>query len=361
MSEISQHADAFAELDAIVEQGIKEGVFPGAALWVGWRGETVKCAGYGQTADTVYGSYVPVPVTTTTLYDLASLTKPIATTSAVFHLIEQGLLRLDDPISRYIPQFAADEHKALITIQHILTHTSGLPGPCRLHLHYHGAEQILAGLYQQELVFPPGTQCLYNDLGFILLGEAVRVISGMSLDSYTRQYIFEPLGMNDTLFTPPETLKDRIAPTEYVEKRSGLVHGEVHDENAWELGGIAGHAGLFSTVEDLAHFCTMLLHYGGRIFQVSSVEAMVTIHVPDPDEAHGLGWIINAPYFMGNLAGDSTFGHTGFTGTSLLIDPQRQVAIVFLTNCVCPRRGQNLNPSRRGIANVVAKICRNAM
>ncbi len=309
----SRLTDVLAELDMLMEQGIQERAFPGAALWVGWHGETLKCSAYGKTADQAYEQYEPAPVVTNTLYDLASLTKGVATTTAILQLIEQGRLQLDDLICTYLPQFGCDAQKATITVQHVLTHTSGLPGPCRLYQHCHGPDQIIAGICQQELVFPPGTQYLYNDLGFILLGEVLRTITSLNLDEYTCRHIFEPLGMHDTLFTPPTTLKPRIAPTEYVAWRGGLVHGVVHDEKT-------------------------------------------TIHVPDPDEAHGLGWVIAAPYFMGRLASDSTFGHTGFTGTSLLIDPKRQLAVVFLSNCVCPQRGFNLNPYRRGIANALAKL-----
>lgn len=360
MSLSSRQSLVLAELDSLMERGIQQRAFPGATLWVGWRGETLLCSAYGKTADQIYGSFKPVAVTTNTLYDLASLTKVIATTTAILQLIEQGKLSLDDPICTYLPQFGCDAQKATISIRHALTHTSGLPGPCRLYLHYHGPAQILDGICQQELVFPPGTQYLYDDLSFILLGEVLRTITGLDLNSYTHRSIFEPLEMYDTLFTPPVTLKPRIAPTEYVVGRGGLVHGTVHDENAAEMDGVAGHAGLFSTVEDLARFCTMLLqggsYSGQQILQPTTIAQMTTIHVPDPEEAHGLGWVIAAPYFMGHLASNSTSGHTGFTGTSLLIDPSRQLAVVFLSNCVYPQRGFNLNPYRRGIANILARL-----
>jgi CubicO group peptidase (beta-lactamase class C family) len=352
--------EILAELDSLMEQGVRERAFPGAALWVGWRGEMLKCAAYGKSADQAYEQYEPVAVTTNTLYDLASLTKVVATTTAILQLIEQGRLRLDDPICSYLPQFGCDAQKATINVRHVLTHTSGLPGPCRLYHHFHGPAQILDGICRQELAFAPGTRYLYNDLGFMLLGEVVRTITSLDLDAYTRSYIFEPLGMHDTLFTPPATLKPRIAPTEYVSWRGSLVHGTVHDENAAEMDGIAGHAGLFSTVEDLARFCTMLLQggsYGGQqILQASTIEQMTTIQQHDPDESYGLGWVIAAPYFMGRLTSRNTFGHTGFTGTSLLLDPTRQLAVVFLSNSVCPRRGFNLNPYRRAIANALTRL-----
>ena len=362
MPQASQLSRILDEVDTIITQGIQERVFPGATLWIGWRGETVKCAAYGKTADREYGAYSPVPVTTKTLYDLASLTKIVATTCAIMRLVEQGLLQLEDPVSKYIPQFGADPQKSTITIQHMLTHTSGLPGPLKLYKQYHGKDQIIDGICSQELVFRPGTQRLYCDLGFILLGEVIRVASSLRLDEYAQRYLFAPMNMRDTMFLPPETLKDRVAPTELVNWRGGLVHGEVHDENAWATGGVAGHAGLFSTVEDLAQFCLMIMergeHEGKRILHTGSVLSMETLQVPDPDESSGLGWVINAPYFMGNLASSNTIGHTGFTGTSMVLDPTRRLAVILLTNCVCPtRNGPRLNPYRRGIADTVAKLC----
>ena len=363
MSRASELTQVLNEIDAIIMQGIQERAFPGATLWIGWQGETIKCSAYGQTADKVYSTYYPTPVTTRTIYDLASLTKVVAPTCATMLLVEQGLLKLEDPIAQYIPQFATDQLKAAITIKHILTHTSGLPGPLKLHEQYHGEDQIIEGICHQDLVFAPGTQYLYNDLGFMLLGKAIQVASTLRLDEYTRKYIFEPLKMQDTMFVPPATLRERIAPTEEKEWRGGLIHGSVHDENAWAMGGIAGHAGLFSTVEDLARFCSMLLEYGkyatGRLLKSCSVAAMESIQVAGQDESYGLGWVINAPYFMGALASSTTFGHTGFTGTSMLLNSTHQLAIVFLTNRVCPtRNGPNLNPYRGSIADVVAKLLR---
>ena len=212
------------EVDTIIAQGIQERVFPGAALWVGWQGEAVKCAAYGKTADRAYDGYNSVPVTTKTLYDLASLTKIVATTCSVLHLAERGLLRLIDPIATYIPQFGTDRQRATITIEHVLTHTSGLPGPLKLYERYRGECQIIEAICQQKLVFPPGDRYLYSDMGFILLGEVVRVVSSLRLDEYAQRYMFEPMEMKDTMFTPPKKLKERIAPSENVEWRGGLIH-----------------------------------------------------------------------------------------------------------------------------------------
>lgn len=349
------------EVDEILLQGTEEHVFPGAALWIGMGEETIKCSAYGRTADKRYQNYEPTAVHTQTLYDVASLTKVVATTCAIMHLAEEGRLRLDDPIARYIPQFGTDTIKASITIKHVLTHTTGLPGPLKLYQDYQGEASIIEGICTQSLLFQPGTQILYSDLGYILLGHIVQQISSLNLHQYTHAILFEPLGMLDTMFLPPAHLKHCIAPTEYVEWRGGLVHGIVHDENAWAMGGIAGHAGLFSIIEDLGRFCCMLLQqgqYGTRqILQAKSVAHMQSLHITNADESFGLGWMVNAPYFMGQLANNATFGHTGFTGTSLLLNSTHQVAVVLLTNRVCPSRsGPAINPYRQRIANAVAKV-----
>ncbi|QBD78917.1 class A beta-lactamase-related serine hydrolase [Ktedonosporobacter rubrisoli] len=358
MSQIARRKQILSEIDAIVARGIQTGAFPGATLWIGWQGETLKCTAYGKTADQQYGAYEPVPVTTTTLYDLASLTKVVATTCAIMQLVERGVLRLSDRAIDYLPRLGSDPQKASITLEHLLTHTSGLPGPMRLYQFCYDKQQIMEGIYRQKLAFVPGTACLYDDLSFILLSEILQVVTALDLHEYTQKYLFGPVGMRDTMFRPPAELKPRIAPAEYARRGESLIHGEVHDENAWTMGGIAGHAGLFSTIEDLASFCQLLLYPELKdILSVESIKAMTTVRVPDPDEALGLGWIINAPYFMGELASASTFGHTGFTGTSLLINRERQLALVFLSNRVCPtRHGPNLNPYRVDLANALAQL-----
>jgi serine-type D-Ala-D-Ala carboxypeptidase len=363
MSKVFKLEKIISDLDTFMIRSIQEGAFPGAALYVKCHGETVKSAAYGKTSDKTNGAYEPVPVTTKTIYDLASLTKVVATTSAILQLREQKALSLHDPIAKYIPQFGTNQHKATITVQHLLTHTSGLPNAVRLFEQFRGESQIIEGVCNQDLAFAPGAKTLYTDLGFILLGEIVCKISSLRLDEFTQRYVFTPLGMVDTLFTPAESLKAQIAPTEYVNWRGGVIHGEVHDENAWAMGGIAGHAGLFSTVEDLAEFCTMILNQGmykGKsILSARSISDMEAIYVSNSGESYGLGWIINAPYFMGELASEKTIGHTGFTGTSMLLNLRNQIVIVFLSNRVYPsREGPPLNPYRRRLANIIAELCK---
>ncbi|MDQ6661268.1 MAG: serine hydrolase, partial [Chloroflexota bacterium] len=318
---------------------------------------------YGKTTDQVYGTYQPQPVATNMLYDMASLTKVMATTCVIMHMVERGLVRLSDPISQYIPQFATNQQKAQVTLWDVLTHTSGLPGPIKLYQQYQSREQMIEGICRQELLFVPGTSQTYSDLGFMLLGEVVRIVSMQNLDAYAQHYLFEPLRMKDTLFNPPPSIWDRVIPTEYVEWRSGLVHGRVHDENAEVMGGVAGQAGLFSTIEDVATFCTMILNFGEyagtRILGHESVLAMTSVQSVAPDESFGLGWVINAPYFMGSLTSNDTFGHTGFTGTSMVLNLNHSLALVLLSNRVCPtRNGLNINLYRQRIANTVAELCK---
>lgn len=349
-----------SELDETIEQAITEGVFPGAALWVGWRGETVKCAAYGRTAAAPDPS---TPVTTRTIYDIASLTKIVATTSAVMQLVERGLLHLDDTIGSFFPQqFAAgnNEQKATVTLWHVLTHTSGLPPFIELAGRKLSKNELIAIICQQDLRFAPGTAHLYSDLGFILLGEIIALVSGLPLDEYTRQHLYTPLEISDTGFNLPAELHARIAPTEREEGR-GLIHGKVHDERAWAVGGVAGHAGLFSTVEDLGRFCTMLLnggeYEGKRLFAAETLSAFTAPQNVNFELPFGLGWMIEMPYFMGSLVREGAFGHTGFTGTSLLVVPRRRLAAVLLTNRVYPNRnGPPINPCRQRLAEALARL-----
>lgn len=353
--------DISSKLDSIITKGIQEGVFPGATLWVGWQGETLKCSPYGKAAPDGYQLQRPVTITTRTLYDLASLTKVIATTSVIVQLLEKGLVKLTDTVAQFIPQLASDPQKASITIWHLLTHTSGFP-TLLLHEQYRGRAKMLEGVCQQALLFPPGTRYLYTDLGFILLSAIVSLITSLEIDDYARKYLFEPLEMKDTMFNPPEAIWDRVAPTEYVPWRGGLVQGYVHDENAWALNGVAGHAGLFSTIEDLAKFSNMILGLGKfegkRVLEANSILEMMKPQINLEGNIQGLGWMINTPSYMGRLANIDTIGRTGFTGTSIVVNSYHSLAFVLLTNRVCPtRNGPDITPYRRGIADTLADLC----
>jgi len=350
-----------SDVDQIMEEAIQNNVFPGASIWIAFCNETIKCSAYGQTADIKYEAYNPIPVTTKTIYDLASLTKVVVTVPAIMYLVEQKQARFEDPVSKYIPEFGTNLQKTSVTIWHLLTHTSGLPVHVKLYKHSHGREKMLEVICQQNLLFQPGTQYLYSDIGFALLGEVVRVISSLELDEYTNKFLFEPLDMKDTMFNPPKAILNRIAPTEYVKWRGGLVHGQVHDENAWAMDLVAGHAGLFSSVEDLAKFCKMLLGFGEidgkKILKIDSVVTMTSPQYIDHLQSCGLGWMQNIPYFMGKLASNDTFGHTGFTGTSIVINPRHSLAVVLLSNRVCPTRdGPDINPYRKRLADALAQL-----
>jgi CubicO group peptidase (beta-lactamase class C family) len=297
-------------IDRIINRAIEERVFPGATIWIGWRGRTAKLTAYGKTADIEYTTHRPKKVTTDTLYDLASLTKVVATTPAIMQLIEDGQLSLEDAISHYIPQFATSPQKASVTIRHALTHTSGLPAHAKLYKQSRCKREIIDAIQNQKLLFPPGSKHLYTDLGFVLLAEIIHIVTSLQFEEYARNQLFEPLGMKDTTFNPPEKVRSRIAPTEYAAWRSGLVHGEVHDETASAMGGIAGHAGLFSTVEDLANYCKMLFLHGKfrnrRILEIDTISRMISQQGTASGQSYGLGWAIDAPYFMGSLAREGT-------------------------------------------------------
>jgi CubicO group peptidase (beta-lactamase class C family) len=295
------------------------------------------------------------------LFDLASLTKVIATTIAVMREVELNRIGLTDPMANYIPELALSADKMGITVEHVLAHMSGLPS----HTNRYGAKDkgdLIQCICKQELVCPPGTRRIYTDAGYILLGEAILRSTGIDLDVYCKANFYEPLEMFSTTYNPSPTTVRKVMPTEYVESRGGLVQGNVHDENAWTIGGVAGHAGLFSTAEDLGKFCNMILAQGtalsgARILCESTIREMATIRISDSDRSSGLGWMINAPSFMGRLADDHTVGHTGFTGTSVVISAPRRLAAVLLTNRVCPTRNNlAIIEYRKAISDVLADL-----
>lgn len=295
-----------------------------------------------------------------TIFDLASVSK-LFTTLAVMQLVEQGRLDLDAPVAASIPAFAA-EGKGSITPRHLLTHTSGLPAWKPLYRLSGTRADRIAAVYATAPTAPPGTVYRYSDLGLIVLGELVAAVSGERLDRYVAEHITGPLGMRDTGYNPDASLRERIAATEYQPWTGrGMVHGSVHDENAWSLDGVAGHAGVFSTARDLAVLAQTLLN-GGRygtvaILQPETVAA--TMHNENrefPGNEHGLGFELYQHWYMDALATPYTAGHTGYTGTSLVIDPVTDSLLILLTNRVHPSRswGSN-NPDRRAAARALAR------
>jgi CubicO group peptidase (beta-lactamase class C family) len=301
-----------------------------------------------------------VPMRRDTIFDLASVTKTF-TTIAVLQQIEAGRIALDEPVATYLPAFAA-HGKDDVTVRHLLTHTGGLPAWIPLYSAYPTVEERLAAVLDVEPEAEPGEQYVYSDLSLITLGLVVEKVTGRSLDRVIADGITRPLGMRDTMFNPPARLADRIAATE-AQPWAGrpMIRGEVHDENAWSLGGVAGHAGLFSTAHDLAILARTLLNGGryghARILSEDMVRRMlVNENAAFPGDSHGLGFELDQRWYMDGLSTPVTFGHTGFTGTSVVIDPLSDSFVILLTNRVHPSRdwGSN-NPARRAVARDLAR------
>ncbi|MBZ5513368.1 MAG: DUF1343 domain-containing protein [Acidobacteriia bacterium] len=308
-------------------------------------------------------SLVPkkLPMTEDTIFDIASLTKVVATTTAVMQLVEQGKIRLEDLVGKYWPEFEANG-KQEITVRELLTHYSGLPPDLELKPEWSGYETAMKMIVAAAPVDPPGTRFIYSDVNFETLGELVRRVSGQPLDVYCSEHIFKPLGMKDTRFKPPRALRPRIAPTEYQYGTSGkMLWGEVHDPTAYNMGGVSGNAGLFSTAADLAVFAQMLLDggssHGVRILSPLAIEKMTTAQNPWNQLAlRGLGWDIDSSFSSnrGDLFPIGSYGHTGFTGTSIWIDPVSQTYVIFLSNRVHPDGKGDVVSLRARVANVVA-------
>lgn len=351
-------------IDRAVEDAIQRGDTPGAVVVVVRRDKTIWRKAYGQRA--VEPSREPLTVDT--LYDLASLTKPVAAASAIHLLAERGQLKLTDPVAKYWPEFAGNG-KQNITLEQCLLHVTGLTADNAIGDYADGRKKALERVAALKPEVEPGTRFRYSDVGFIVLGEVASRVAGKPLDQFVHDEIFAPLKMTDTLYTPAETLRPRIAPTG---KRDGkVIRGEVHDPRAYRLGGVAGHAGLFGTADDLARFARMLLHNGEldgkRVFQAETVKRYTQPHeVPagagaKPRETpllRSLGWDVDTAYSSqrGNGYKPGTgFGHTGFTGTSIWVDPASQTTIIILANRVHPNdKGASIQ-LRREIATIVAE------
>ncbi|HEV2247514.1 MAG TPA: exo-beta-N-acetylmuramidase NamZ domain-containing protein, partial [Terriglobia bacterium] len=327
------------QLPEVVEKAMHEGKTPGAVILVGHDGTVVYRRAIG------YRRLVPskLPMYMDTMFDMASCTKIVATTTAIMQLFEEGKVRLDDPVSEYWPEFAANG-KQDITVRELMTHYSGMPPDLDLGYDWSGYDTAMKMIVDTAPILPPGTRFLYSDINFETLGELVHRVSGEPLNEYCERHIFKPLGMTSTMFVPPATLRYRIAPTQHVDGDTGpILWGEVHDPTARRMGGVAGHAGLFSNARDLSIFCQMLLnggvYHGVRILNRLTVEKMTTPQSPvDQMAVRGLGWDIASPFASnrGELFPVGSFGHTGFTGPSLWIDPVTQTYVAFLANRVHP-------------------------
>ena len=330
-SAVGMSAARLATIDRVIERGIRAGGYPGAAVVVGRKGAAVWEKGFGRLGWTGEDGSV---VAERTIYDLASLTKVVGTTTAVMILFDEGKLRLDDPVVKYIPEFAGGA-KDQVTIRMLLEHRSGLPAGRDLWRMTQTPDEARAAVISTPLFAAPGQYYEYSDLGADMLGFVIEAVSGQKLDQFLEQRVFTPLGMTDTHFRPDVSLRGRIAPTELTPPRGYPLRGEVHDENAYALGGVAGHAGLFSTASDLAVFAQMMLN-GGTYNGVRIVsDTTIARFTQRTVGSRALGWdTCLGGASCGFYFGPRAYGHTGYTGTSLWIDPDRQVFVIVLTNWV---------------------------
>jgi serine-type D-Ala-D-Ala carboxypeptidase len=339
---LSTQEDRFGDAFGILEKAIADRAFPGCSLAATLRGELIAHQAFGRF------TYDPASsgVTTASLFDLASLTKVVATTAAAMILYERGLLDLEAPVAAIVPEFTGaldnnnNPRRGEITLRVLLAHSSGLPAYERIFLRAKTREDLLQAAFATELSADPGTRAVYSDIGFIILGVVLERLADESLDRFCQREIFGPLGMTHTTFNPALALKDTIPPTADDRTfRHRIIQGEVQDENASVLGGIAGHAGLFSTAEDLAVFAHAMINGGHPILRSSTV-ALFSRREPAPDgTSRALGWdtpSLPLPSQSGKYFSARSFGHLGYTGTSLWIDPERQLSIILLTNRTWP-------------------------
>ena len=363
----SSPAADFAKVDEAVEAAIGRGDCPGAVVLVVGGDEVVLRKAYGNRAV----APEKAAMTADAVFDLASLTKPLATGTAVMKLIEQGKLRPDDLVAKHWPAFGANGKEA-VTVAHLLLHTSGLTADNPLADYQGGRETALDRVAALKPEAPPGTRFRYSDVGFIALGVVVEKVSGVPLDRFAKTHVFDPLKMTATGFRPPESVWPRVAPTG---RREGkVVLGAVHDPRAFALGGVAGHAGLFAPADDLARYCRMLLRGGEldgvRVLMPETVTLFTTARaVPaggkpaDPPRklVRSYGWDVDTGYSGqrgDGFAKGEGYGHTGFTGTSIWIDPPTRTAVVVLTSRVHPDDKGNVARLRRDVATAVAGAVR---
>ena len=351
-------ATGFDEVRAYLAREVEAGTFPGGVLVVGHRGRVVLSHAFGR-----YGEDDPRPVSDSTIYDLASLTKVVGLTTAVMLLVAGGRIDLAAPVARYLPEFTGGA-KDRVVVRHLLLHDAGLPAWRPLFEQADGPAEARALAIGTPLDTLPGTVFVYSDLGAIVLTAAVERVAGSAIDAFLTGHVFAPLGMRATRFAPPDDWQLRIAPTERDPWRGRLLRGEVHDENAARLGGVSGHAGLFSTGPDLARFTFWLLDaYHGRgprsgpALAWPLVRHFTSRYGEPAGSSRALGWDTPSGRSSGGTClGPNSFGHTGFTGTSLWIDPDVELVIILLTNRVHPTRENDaIRRVRPAVADLVVK------
>lgn len=331
----------FSAVDSLIEKAIHDSAFPGAVILVYKNGNVIFEKAYGHYT---YDNSTP-KINLNTIFDLASVSKVVATTTAAMILVDRGQLSLDDKVVKYLPEFN-NNGKENITIRNLLLHNSGLAPFKKYYDIYSTAEEVINDIMNLTPEQEPGTKYVYSDLGMITLQKVIEKVTGETLDKFLAKNLFEPLGMNSTMYNPPLQLKERCAPTEFDDfYRMRQLQGEVHDERAYMLNGVAGHAGLFSTALDLAKFLQMILqkgYYGGKQFIKSETVALFTKKQSDQSSG-GLGWDTKSP--EGSSAGKyfdiTSYGHTGYTGTSVWTDPTKNLFVILLTNRVYPTRNNN--------------------
>jgi uncharacterized protein YbbC (DUF1343 family)/CubicO group peptidase (beta-lactamase class C family) len=341
----------FKTVDAILQAAVEEKAPPGAVVLIGHNGKIVYRKVFG------YRSLEPTQerMTIDTIFDMASLTKCLATGTSITHLLELGQIRLNDPVSKFLPDFAQNGKKD-ITVRQLVTHYSGLAPDLDLKQSWQGYDTAIKMAMAEPLQDPPGSRFVYSDINYIVLGELVHKISGMTLDQYASTQIYQPLKMTHTTFNPPAAWDSKIAATEY-DERGVMLKGVVHDPTARRMGGVAGHAGLFSTADDVAKYAQAMLNGGKPVLSQIGVDKMSTPQQPPIGPSlRGIGWDIDSPFASnrGELFPVGSYGHTGFTGTSLWIDPVTDTYVVILANGVHPRGGASLVALRTKVATAVA-------
>lgn len=346
--------DRLSNAAKILDEGAKNDLYPGGVLWVGRKGVSalLHCTGHTdfsrQTA-----------VDENTLYDLASLTKPVATASSILLLCQDGLIHLGMPVTDFFPERKLP-HLSDVTLRHLLTHTSGLPPWKDFYSNDQTRDQVIEELFAVPLDHAPGTHYAYSCLGYIMLSLVIEKVTGERIDSFAHKRIFAPLGMHSTMYNPAPSAGHTIAATDNCPLRGGLLVGEVHDGNAYALGGVSGNAGLFSTVKDLARFCHTITP--GQSFHANSpfsppvVQQMFANAIHERIGGQTIGWFIfpNDMLPAGDLVSKNAIGHSGFTGTAIIIDPDYQLCSVLLTNRVCRKDdGVLFRHLRRRVFNAV--------
>jgi CubicO group peptidase (beta-lactamase class C family) len=355
-AEMGMSPERLDNISRIINRGIAAGGFPGAAVIVGRRGAVVYEQGFGALS---WGAGAAPVSTDESIYDLASLTKVVGTTTAAMVLFDEGKLDLDEKVSHYVPDFVGGKRE-MATVRMLLAHRAGLPAGRELWRKAKNNPALAREMVvTTKLAYTPGTGMIYSDLGADILGFVVESASGQSLDKFVAERVFRPLGMKNTGFLPADSLKPRIAPTEVAPPRGYPLRGEVHDENAHALGNVAGHAGLFSSAGDLAIFAQMMLNRGEYNGTRIVADSTVRKFTEEVARSRALGWEVgNGEHGAGEYFDEHAFGHTGYTGTSLWIDPDREMFVVLLTNRVHAARARRpsyvIADVRQDVADIAA-------